>query len=124
MTHTNIHGASLDEFERAELARLIKSEAGALADKIDTVARMLCGIVDALTDNCTDNVNQHYSFTTEQVLAVLQLYGRALRADTPCTQTAFEWSLNRVSVDWLNKILVCNWAGMVIAIERDGYCHS
>ena len=124
MTQTNIHGASLDEFERAELARLIKSEAASLADKIDTVARMLAGVMDALTDNCHDNVDQHYSWTSEQLLAVLQLYGRALRADTPTTQTAFEWALNRVSVDWLNKILVCNWAGMVIAIERDGYCHS
>ena len=122
MTHINLHAAELSELERArEMVReSCRNAAHQLAVQLDCIG-FIC---EAIREAAHCDGLPVYPVSPEQVFSVARIYARALQGDQPPLESAAAWTRQRVTVDRTNGILCLNWAGMVLAIETDGYCHT
>jgi hypothetical protein len=124
MTEYNVHSLALAEFERERAAEMVRevcrTQARQLAVQLDCIG-FIC---EAIREAAHCDGLPVYPVSPEQLITVARIYARALQGDRPPLESAADWTRQRVGVDRHLGILTLNWAGMVIAIEPDGYAHT
>ena len=124
MTQYDTHAAALAELERERAAEMVREVCRTQAQRLTGQLELIGSICDAIRDAVHCDGLPVYPVSPEQLISVARIYARALQGDRPPLESAAEWTRQRVSVDRHLGILTLNWAGMVLAIEPDGYCHT